>query len=59
MEHWTARARYKDGTEINTTFKYRAGGDYYKEEEEQYKIECYLIEAHPDCVWYSVDYQEE
>ena len=55
---WVARATYADGTEIEKTFAYTANGNYEKECEEQYNIECWLLNKHDDCTWYSVDYEE-
>lgn len=61
MEYWIARAEYVDGTEIEKKFPYTANGNFSVEQEEQYKIECWLIERsdHGDCTWYSVDYVSE
>lgn len=60
MEHWEARATYEDGYEIDKEFPYTANGNYLKEDEEQYKIEAWLIEeAHEGCTWYSVNYVAE
>lgn len=55
---WIARAEYEDGTTIEKTFSYNENGNYTLENERQYEIECWLIEAHEGCVWYSVDYLE-
>ena len=56
---WIARARYADGSEIEKEFPYTANGNYGKEYEEQYEIECWLLERETDspCIWYSVDYE--
>ena len=48
---WEARAEYADGTTVERLFEYH-GNDA----EEQYLIECWLIERHEGCIWYSVDY---
>ena len=58
---WIARAKYADGSEIEKRFPYTADGNYARECEEQYEIECWLPERETDspCVWYSVDYEEE
>ena len=58
---WIARAKYADGSEIEKRFPYTADGNYARECEEQYKIECWLLERETDspCVWYSVDYEED
>lgn len=58
---WVARAKYADGSEIEETFSYNANGNYAKECDEQYEIECWLLERETDspCIWYSVDYEED
>ena len=58
---WIARAKYADGSEIEKRFPYTADGNYAREREEQYEIECWLLERETGspCVWYSVDYEEE
>jgi len=58
---WIARAKYADGSEIEKRFPYTADGNYARECEEQYEIECWLLERETDspCVWYSVDYEED
>ena len=58
---WIARAKHADGSEIEKRFPYTADGNYARECEEQYEIECWLLEWETDspCVWYSVDYEEE
>lgn len=56
---WEAIGRYADGTEIVEYFPYRENGNYRAECERQYQLECWLIEAHDGCVFYSVDYVEE
>ena len=53
---WEARATYEDGTEIEATFEYCEDGNYEAECQRQYEIECWLIEQHEGCTWYSVDY---
>ena len=50
---WEARAEYADGTTVSRYFEY---DDRRPESEQQYDIECWLIDRHPDCTWYSVDY---
>lgn len=58
--HWEGRAEYADGTSVERTFPYREGAS---EDDQQYDIECWLIEHKPDCVWYTAnfvyDYEEE
>ena len=53
---WEAVAEYADGTRIEKTFPYNEGGNYAMENERQYEIECWLLEQHPDCTYYSVCY---
>lgn len=55
---WVARAKYADGSELEKCFLYTANGNYRKECEEQYEIECWLLERDTESpiVWYSVDY---
>lgn len=50
---WEARAEYADGTTIERYFEPNENiGEY----EDQYKLECWLVERHPDCTWYSVNW---
>jgi hypothetical protein len=53
---WMASARYADGTEIEQYFPYREDGNYNRECDRQYGLECWLLERHAECVWYSVVY---
>ena len=53
---WEARATYDDGFEIDKLFSEAINID---EDEQQYLIECWLMEAHEGINWYSVDYVEE
>ena len=53
---WECIAEYADGTRIERTFEYRENGDYNAECERQYELECWLIERHDDCTFYSVSY---
>ena len=50
---WEARAEYADGTTVSRYFEYDASRP---DNEQQYDIECWLIDWHPDCTWYSVNY---
>lgn len=64
MEMWRAYAEYDDGTEIDEFVPYTANGSYSKECEEQYDIECWLIETKgiecgKSCTFYSVGYYGE
>ena len=56
MAYWKAKARYADGSTVERYFDYN---DKKSESEQQYSIECWLIERHPECVWYSVDIVED
>ena len=50
---WEARASYADGFYVEKYFDdnpYKLDADY------QYELEEFLIEYHPDCIWYSVDW---
>ncbi|MBQ1291367.1 MAG: hypothetical protein IIY28_08475 [Lachnospiraceae bacterium] len=53
---WEARAEYEDGTWIDQYFDYN---DRKSDADQQYEIECWLLERHPKCTWYSVDYVNE
>ncbi len=62
MGKWIGKADYTDGTYIEKEFSYTADGNYVLESDEQYAIECWLIEQadeHGGIEWYSVDYVEE
>ena len=50
---WEARAEYADGTSIDRTFPFREDMD---EDEQQYQLECWLIERNKDCTWYTVNF---
>lgn len=50
---WEARAEYADGTTINRLFAY---DERKNENEQQYEIECLLLERNKNCTWYSVNY---
>lgn len=52
---WEARAKYADGTTVERLFNY---SPYADDNEQQYAIECWLLDRHPDCTWYSVNYTE-
>lgn len=47
---WEARADYADGTRVIRYFE----DDGRNDADQQYDLECWLIERHPDCTWYSV-----
>lgn len=56
---WYAVARYEDGTEIERYFPYNEDDDYERECDRQYELECWLIEQHEGCVYYSVGFTPE
>ena len=56
---WNAVAEYADGTRIEKYFLYHENGNYNVECERQYDIECWLLQQHEDCTFYSVVYVEE
>lgn len=56
---WEAIGRYADGTEIVKYFPYHEDDNYRKECERQHQLECWLIEEHDGCIFYSVGYVEE
>ena len=63
MAHWEAIARFTDGTEIRFNKPYTADGNYETECEQQYAIECRLLEkavdTGKDVEFYSVDFVED
>ena len=50
---WEARAEYEDGTIVERYFE---ANDSIGEHEDQYNIECWLIERHEGITWYSVNW---
>lgn len=56
--HWLASATYADGTEVEREFPYTAE-NYREEQEEQYRLESWLLGYHPDCTWYSVSFVKD
>ena len=50
---WEARAEYKDGTSVERYFE---TSESLSENEDQYMIECWLLERHPGCTWYPVSW---
>ena len=50
---WEARAEYADGTTIEWYFE---DDPRANDNDQQYSIECWLLSAHKDCTWYSVNY---
>ena len=53
---WEACAEYADGSSVRELFGY---DPWQSESEQQYDLECWLLERHPDCTWYSVNYIPE
>ena len=53
---WEAVAEYSDGTNVRRLFSY---DERRNENEQQYDIECWLIERHDGCTYYSVNYISE
>lgn len=59
---WVAAADYEDGTSIEQEFPYNEGGNYLRENERQYELECWLfeqMEKHGAVLWYGVYYKPE
>lgn len=50
---WEARAEYQDGSEVYRLFD---DDSNLTESENQYRIECWLIEQKDGCTWYSVNW---
>lgn len=50
---WEALAEYEDGTSVSRLFEYN---DRKSENRQQHEIEEWLLNRHPGCVWYSVNY---
>ena len=50
---WEARAEYQDGSEVYRLFD---NNPNLTEAENQYRIECWLIEQKDGCTWYSVNW---
>lgn len=59
MWMWEAIGRYADGTEIEKYFPYNEDDRYALECEKQFKLEEWLINAHEDCIFYSVECVEK
>lgn len=56
LKMWETVAEYADGTSVRRLFAYSEGRN---ENDQQYDLECWLLERHPGCTWYSVNYIEE
>lgn len=54
--YWEASARYADGTEVCKNFPYMEEDSYASESQRQYELEEWLLNYHPDCIWFSVTY---
>ena len=48
--YWEARAEYADGTTVEKNFSYN---DRRDDNDQQYDIECWLVERHPNITWMS------
>lgn len=53
---WEAYAEYADGTSIRKLF---CQPERVSESDRQYDLECWLIERHPDCTFYSVSWIQD
>lgn len=51
--YWEAKADYRDGTTVEILFDYN---EQVEDDVQQYEIESWLIERHPGCFWYSVNF---
>lgn len=58
-EYWEAIAEYDDGTRIEKRFPYHEGGNYEQENERQYQLEEWLLQAHDGCTFYTINYVQE
>lgn len=56
---WCAIGEYVDGTRIEKNFPYWENDNYLAENERQYELENWIINAHDNCIFYSVNYVEE
>ena len=54
--YWMARAIYEDGFEVDRMFE---DNPEEAENSQIYRMECWLIERHEGCVWYSVNWVPE
>lgn len=50
---WEAVAEYKDGTNVRKLFN---DSTTKSDNEMQYDLECWLLNRHENCIWYSVNY---
>ena len=48
---WLAEAEYEDGTSVSRLFE---PNDSIHEDEDQFRLEEWLLSRHPGCTWYSV-----
>lgn len=56
MYMWEAVAEYEDGSRVRQLFDYN---ERESENEQQYRLECWLIERAKGCTWYSVNFIDE
>lgn len=61
--HWEAIAEFDDGTTLEFDKPYTANGNYALESEQQYNIECELLEkasnTGKEVVFYTVNFVED
>lgn len=50
---WVAYGEYADGSVIEKTFPFTSK-NFSEEQEDQYAIECWLVERDVECLYYSV-----
>ena len=53
---WEARAEYEDGTSV---CRYFEANENISEAEDEYRLEAWLLDRHPNCTWYSVNWINE
>lgn len=53
---WEAVAEYKDGFKIRRLFE---ASNAMTDNEQQYFLECWLLDVHEGCTWYSVNWINE
>ena len=54
--YWEAIAEYEDGTRVERLFAYN---EHRPDGDQEYELECWLIERHPGCTYYSVNFVSE
>ncbi len=55
--YWEAYGEYADGSVIQKDFPYTAK-NYREECEEEFEIECWLVDRDVECLYYSVAFIE-